>query len=350
MLLILSKSQRKKKYLRDVADSFIRIGRLLEQGYPLEVALTFIQMHVMKMTREQFKIVIVNLQEGHSVHESFRFFDMPKSIKSFLYFYENQGEISEGFTHAGELLRYREKTIYEVSKLIRYPVALLFFCMIVLFLMFRFVLPHFRSYFAMVTEAPPFLFRILLFFLFNLPYLFGVLVLCLLIISIYLYPKMKQYTPYERTMKLLSLPVGKQHVKTVITYFFALQLGRLIRTGMSLQQGLKQFENQDYLPFLQQECVQISHELNQGHSFQEIVKMKDYFRRELSFVIDNGERTGFLGSDLEQYSDILYLELEDSIQRVLNLVQPVLFLVIGGFVFILFFITMLPLFQMLGGL
>ncbi|KHF37765.1 competence type IV pilus assembly protein ComGB [Halalkalibacter okhensis] len=350
MLLILSKRRGKKKYLRDVADSFVRIGRLLEQGYPIEVALTFIQLHVMKRTREQFETVIVNLKEGHSVHESFRFFDMPKSIKSFLYFYEHQGKLADGFKHAGNLLRYREKTIYELSKLLRYPIALLFFCFVVLLLMFQFVLPHFRSYFTMLAESPPFFTSIFLTFLFNLPYLFCGLVLFLLLISILIFSKVKRFTPYERTVKLLSLPIGRLYVKTVITYFFSLQLGRLIRTGMSLQQALKQFEYQDYLPFLQQESVQMLHELDRGHSFEEIVKSKDYLRNELSFVIDNGERTGFLGSDLEQYSDILYLELEDSIQRVMNLVQPLLFVIVGGVVFLLFIITMLPLFQMLGGL
>ncbi|MDT8862764.1 competence type IV pilus assembly protein ComGB [Alkalihalobacillus sp. MEB130] len=342
--------EKNKQHYKEVAKSFIRIGRLLEQGYPLEVALNFILLHTKKTTREQFELVIRHLQEGHSVHESFRSLDIPTSIKSFFYFYEHQGDLEKGFSHAGFLLLQRENTIAELMKLLRYPIALLFFCGLVLLLMFQFVLPHFRSYFLLMNTPPPLLTKWFLSFLYHLPYLLIIACILFVLFFVYFYLKVNKLTPSERTNALVAIPYVQHYVKTVITYFFALQLGRLMRAGMSLQQSLKQFQTQDYLPFLQQECVQISYELQEGLTFQEIVKTKNYLRAEISFVIDNGERTGYLGSDLEQYSDILYLELEDSIQKILHLIQPILFIIVGGFVFILFLVTMLPLFQMVGGI
>jgi competence protein ComGB len=323
---------------------------LLEQGYSLEAALKFIQLHVIQVTKEQIDEVLVNLQEGHPVHEAFRSFDIPASIKAFLYFYDHQGDLAQGFHHAGTLLVQREKVLTDITKLLRYPFALLFFCTVVLVLMFQFVVPHFRSFFTMMNSTPPLLTDIFLSFVYHLPHLVGICVVILIPFLFYFLVKVKKLSPYQRTMKLISIPFCKRYVKTVITYFFSLQIGKFISTGMSLQQALTQFQQQDYLPFLQQECLQISHELHQGRSFQEILNGKAYLRTEISFVVDNGERTGYLGNDLEQYSEILYLELEEALKRGLRLVQPILFLFVGGFVFLLFLATMLPLFQMLGSL
>ncbi|WP_332689900.1 competence type IV pilus assembly protein ComGB [Halalkalibacter lacteus] len=347
---MLSKRRLRKQHLRNVASSFIRIGRLLEQGYPLEAALKFVQLHVIHITRDQINEVLMHLKEGHSVHESFRSFDIPTSIKSFLYFYDHQGNLAQGFTHAGTLLVQREKVLSDVTKLLRYPLVLIFFCTIVLILMFQFVIPHFRSFFTMMNDSPPFLTSVFLSFVYHLPYFVCACIVILFPLIFYFLVKVKKLSPYQRTRKLMSIPFCKKYVKTVITYFFALQLGKFISTGMSLQQSLAQFQKQDYLPFFQQECVQISHELHQGRSFQEILFAKDYLRTELSYVVDNGEKAGYLGNDLEQYSEILYLELEEALKRGLRLVQPVLFLLVGGFVFLLFLATMLPLFQMLGSL
>ncbi|MFC0469518.1 competence type IV pilus assembly protein ComGB [Halalkalibacter kiskunsagensis] len=350
MFLILSKTQSRKQHLQNVASSFIRIGRLLEQGYPLEAALRFVQLHVIQTTSDQIDEVLVNLKEGHSVHEAFRSFDIPASIKSFLYFYDHQGNLAQGFTHAGTLLVQRQKVLADISKLLRYPLVLIFFCALVLLLMFQFVIPHFRSFFTMMNDTPPLLTQVFFSFVNHLPYIVGGCLVILVPLILYLIVKFQKLSPYQRTMKLMSVPFCNGYVKTVITYIFALQLGKFISTGMSLQQSLLQFQKQDYLPFLQQECIQISHELHQGQSFQEILYNKVYLRTELTYVVDNGERTGYLGNDLEQYSEILFLELEEDLKKGFRLVQPILFLFVGGFVFLLFLATMLPLFQMVGSL
>ncbi|GAE25332.1 late competence protein [Halalkalibacter wakoensis JCM 9140] len=349
MFPIIFRNRKTKQHHRDVANSFLRIGRLLQQGYPLEAAIIFMEPHVTVQTSSQFSYVLNLLKEGHPVYEAFQSIDIPTSIKALLYFYHYQGDIAEGFLHAGTLLRYREKIFGELNKLIRYPVALLFFCLVVFVLMYQFVLPHFQSYFSTMSESPSVITSIFLSFLNHLPYLFGGGILVLTLTCFYIIYQSNQLTHYEKIIRLLSLPILKRYVKLIITYFFSLQLGKLMTAGMSLQQALKQFELQNYLPFLQQESVQISHELHQGNSFKEIVRSKQYLKEELAFVIDNGQKTGYLGSDLEQYSDILFSELEETIQRLLHLIQPILFFVIGGFVFLLFLITMLPLFQMLGG-
>jgi competence protein ComGB len=345
-----SKRTLKNQHLKMVATSFQRIGRLLDLGYPLDTALEFIQFHVNQKVKGQIEEALLHLREGHPVYEAFNTFDIPSSIKSFLYFYEQQGQLAQGFTQAGMLLHHRDKVISELLKLLRYPLTLLILCGIVLILMFQFVIPHFRTFFAMVTEAPPLFTLIFMQVLYHIPYFLISTLIMFIIIFLFIRFKIKTWSASKKVMFIIKVPFLKKYVQMVISYFFALQLGKLLRTGMTLQRALFQFENQDYLPFLQQECVLIKYELLQGKAFHQILKEKAFLCDELSIVVVNGEKAGYLALDLEHYSDILFDQLEESVQKGLRIIQPMLFLLIGAFVFLLFLATMLPLFQMLGSL
>lgn len=336
-----------KKQPEATAKHFVRIGRLLEQGYPLITALTFIQLHVSNRTKLQLADVLEHLKAGHPVHEAFLSFDIPPSLKSFLYFYEQQGNIAEGFIQAGSLLEQSEKTKQELVKLLRYPILLLWLCLLILILMYQFVLPHFRSFFSTTTDIP-LLTRMLLLFLHYAPYVVAAILVISCVAIVYYWFKIQSWSSYRKVMVLLSLPVCNKYVQLIITYYFALQLGRLLGAGMSLQQALHLFNKQDYLPFFQQECTLLMHELHQGHSLSSLLSERAYLREELSFVVENGEKTGYLASDLVHYSDMLYREFDDALQRALRSIQPIFFLIVGGIVFLLFLATMLPLFQMVG--
>lgn len=337
----------RKRNLEKTATHFIRIGRLLEQGYPLHTALTFIQLHVPSETKIQIDQVLMQLKEGHPVHEAFQSFDIPLTFKSFLYFYEEQGDLASGFVHAGLLLEKREKMRHEFMKLLRYPLFLLWLCLLLLILMYYLVVPHFKSFFMMMEEIPSLTVLVFRFLEFT-PYVISLFIFLCIVAACYYWYKMKAWSSYQKVTKLLAIPYVGTYVRTIITFYFALQLGRLLDVGMSLQEALRLFTSQDYLLFFQQECVQIMHELHQGHSLAYLISEKIYFNQELIFVVENGEKTGYIAKDLIHYSEMLYQELDERLLKSLRYIQPAFFLLVGGMVFMLFLATMLPLFQMVG--
>ncbi|NEU29638.1 type II secretion system F family protein [bacterium LRH843] len=341
--------RQKSEQLQKTASLFIQIGQLLQQGYPLNTALTFIMLHVSAPTKVQIQEVLEQLKAGHPAYKAFYYFDIPPSFKSFLYFYEQQGNLAEGFIHAGSLLDQREKMKNEVVKLLRYPFFLLWICFLLLTLMYRLVVPHFRSFFSMMNDVP-FLTKIVFRFLDYIPYICASFAMILVGGTIYIYFKVKVWSSYRKIMALLSFPFLREFVQITVTYYFALQLGNLLKAGLPLQEALRLFKSQDYLPFYQQECTQIMNELQQGHTFSSILVQKKYFREQLAFVVENGEKTGYLAKDLVHYSEMLYSQLDGLLRKMLRYISPVFFLIIGGIVFLLFLATMLPLFQMVGAL
>ncbi|WP_100373471.1 competence type IV pilus assembly protein ComGB [Bacillus sp. FJAT-45037] len=329
------------------AKTLHRLGVLLEQGYKMDDALAFMLIHVPDSMKQPLEQVKIALREGQEIHRAFSLFPIPSDIVAFLYFYQFHGQVSEGFIKAGELLKKRQEAKEQVQKLLRYPILLVWICFVVLLVLHQFVVPHFTTLFDTLGGEPPLLTTFVLQSLKAVPYVGFLFLFCLGALAGYLILSKKKWSPKRRMQFYLKVPFLSTMVQQVCTYFFSLQFGRLLLTGTSLQQALSIFEKQEHLPFMQQEAVSLKAELRLGVSLHTLIRKREYFTQELAFVIENGERTGYLGSDLENFSYLIYNEMDDKLKKFMDFLQPIVFLFIGGFIFILFLAIMLPMFQMI---
>ncbi|WP_088103446.1 competence type IV pilus assembly protein ComGB [Halalkalibacter urbisdiaboli] len=325
-------------------------GQLLEQGYTMDSALDFIKLHVDVPINEKLSIVQSELRNGKGVHEAFSYTNISNDILSFLYFYEQRGEVALGFVHAGYLYEKKEMTKKEIRKVLRYPIVLTWFCVMLLILLHQFIVPHFNALFDTLKTSPPFLTNFVFSFLYYLPYLSISIFVLFILCAFYYLLVIKQWETKRKINILLGIPICKKLTRQVLTYYFSLQFGRLLGAGMSLQYALSIFEQQEYLSFFQLEATRLKKELIEGESLHQVVNEGNYFLKQLVFVIENGERTGNLGGDLQYYSEMLFTEVEESIQKMITLFQPLFFLLMGVAIFILFLTVMLPMFQMIGSL
>ncbi|WP_100404794.1 competence type IV pilus assembly protein ComGB [Bacillus solitudinis] len=335
---------------RDLPKYLITIGHLMEKGYPIDSALSFLKHYVKDVTQNKISDVQHELRNGKSVHEAFSYLDVPSDIRSFLYFYEMRGEIGVGFIQAGTAYEKKEKIKIEFRKVFRYPILLAWLCVMVVILMHQFIVPHFQLLFASLTSNPPLLTRIVFSFLDFFPLITVILSGGCFAVFLYYYFAIKKWHPTRKVEILLTIPFCKGITKRLMTYYFSLQFGQLLAAGLSLQHALSIFEEQEYLKFFQLEAGKMNNELNGGEPLHEVIKSCSYFVSQLSFVIENGERTGYLAEDLQYYSSILFQELEGTIHKGMSWLQPIFFLFMGATVFILFLSIMLPMFQMLGTL
>ncbi|MEK4565615.1 competence type IV pilus assembly protein ComGB [Alkalihalobacillus sp. FSL R5-0424] len=341
---------RKKVNQLEQAKRLIRIGNLLQQGYSMDAALSFIALHGNETVQVQLEHVQADLHSGVRIHEAFEHLNLPADILSFIYFYEEQGEVANGFIQAGIVFEGREKTRVQIQKLLRYPLVLGWAGVMVLIIVQQFIVPHFQNLFVSMNSNPPALTAFFFKFLENLPLIAcGILVV---LISLYMYyrVKIKPMPPHLKINKLLQLKITRRVTCRILTYYFSLQFGRLLAGGMSIQHALSIFEQQSHLPFFQHEAVQMKRELQQGESLSQMLQNRHYFLKDLSFVVENGNRTGYLASDLQNYSELLFVDLEESLKKGMAFLQPVFFIGMGGFIFVVFLSVMLPMFEMIGAL
>ncbi len=327
-----------------------RLGDLLQKGYHMENALSFLQVYSSDYLKNQIELIRVQLRDGATLCASLDCLNLPNEIRSYVYFYEEQGELAEGLVLAASLAQKRLATKKQFQKLLRYPLFLLWGTVVVLIVLNHFIVPHFQALFVTMQQSPPLLTKMFFQFLEVFPYI------CLAILAIgtcgafFLFKHFKETSPHDKIVFLLKWNRSKVFVQQLISYYFSLQLGRLLETGMTFQQALTIFENQSLLRFFQAEASMMKKALATGESLVAYMQSQEYYLNELSIVIENGMRTGTVSGDLQQYSIWLFQEMEDKLQKGVVWLQPILLICIGGFVFLLFLVVMLPMFEMIGSL
>ncbi|WP_059103245.1 competence type IV pilus assembly protein ComGB [Shouchella shacheensis] len=344
------KAKRRVKDNPERARMLIRLGRLLMQGYTTDAALSFLRVHVSPEIKQGLAEMQKDLRLGKRVHEGLEHLHLPAEILSFVYFYEEQGNVAGGLIQAGALFEKREQTKKNIQKLMRYPVLLIWVSLLVIIVLNQFIVPHFQALFSTMNSEPPFLTGLFLDGMSYFPYVAFALLLLGALVFLYVQRRMKPRSPHEKVAFLLAFKPTHHLTKRLLTYYFSLQFGRLLDAGMSMQQALHVFEKQNHLKFFSDEATRLKIDLSKGEPFHELLEKKSYFLTELSFVVENGTRTGYLAADMQHYSELLYQELDEGLQKGLTWLQPVFLILIGGFVFGLFLAVMLPMFEMIGAL
>ncbi|GAF63770.1 competence protein ComGB [Bacillus sp. TS-2] len=325
-----------------------RISQLMEQGYPLSIALSFMKLHAEPLLQVLYDKVEKELMKGIPVYEAFETFDLPKDVLAFLYFYDKQGNLAKGFEQASIIYQKKEKVKKELSKVLKYPLLLIWLSIIVLILIQQFIVPQLTQLFYSIQNSPPLITSFFFMFIEHIPLFFVVIALCLILLFLFYVFKIRNWSSKKKITCLLAVPGMKRKVKQVVTYFFSLQLGRLIKAGMNVSMALHVFENQNYIVFFSEEVKVMKSEFTQGYSFTEIIMKKSYFTSELALVMENGERTGYLGENLESYGQLLFDEIDSSLKAIITMVQPIFFIMIGFFVLFLFLAVLLPMFNLIG--
>ncbi|WP_017726959.1 competence type IV pilus assembly protein ComGB [Halalkalibacterium ligniniphilum] len=347
---MLSRLTRKKWTNRKKAQFLIHVGRLLEQGYRIHDALAFLSLHQTAPVQTKLQQIKNELKAGRSIHEAFYLIELPKDILTHLYISEKNGGVDQGFQRAGEILGQREELKARFQKLLRYPLFLLWVTCLLIFVMFQYLLPHLQHLFTSIDADMPFL-TVLFFRLIEaLPWFlflsFVVSIAGLLVV----YYRYRTYTSYQWMTHLVRFPILKEFLIGFLTFSFSSYLSGLLKGGLPVIEALKFFEQQNYMTFFQEEASVLLCELKNGERLSDCIEKRSHYQKELAFVIANGEKTGYLATDLQYYSMMLYRDFEDRFQQRMVMIQPILFMLIGGLVLVMFLAMMLPVFQMIGAL
>ncbi|HHY22544.1 MAG TPA: hypothetical protein GX525_11865, partial [Bacilli bacterium] len=151
------------------AEFLIQLGRLLEQGYTLSIAIELLALGEKAQQRGRLQIVTERLRQGEKVHEAFEILELPSDIIGFIYFAETYGDMAKGLQEAGKLYLKREQLKQQLQKLFRYPLFLLWLLLVIAFVMVHYLFPHFKQMFSSLDLELPMTTIIFLFMIDILP-------------------------------------------------------------------------------------------------------------------------------------------------------------------------------------
>ncbi|SDI32449.1 competence type IV pilus assembly protein ComGB [Natribacillus halophilus] len=343
--------RRKDKWkAKNKARFFLNVGRLLQRGYTLNHGAKLLMYGEPPHARNTISSWIATLQDGRAWVESLELLKIPSDISAYLYFSERYGMLSHGFYYAGRMLEQRERFKEKVRTLARYPILLIWIIATLFLFMTLFVFPQFEELFATMDIDYPAITSFTFTLFEGLPFAFGAFIVVTVGFYAYYQQRFKKLHSFQQIRTVEKIPGSKRWLHLYITYTVSLQMSQLLKGGLSAHDALQVFIKQRQMPFLQAEGERIQTDLNEGKSLHDAIAGASYYQQEFADVIRHGQAAGQLAEDLAHYSEMLWEELNERTRKTTVMIQPFLFLVIGGFILLLFLSIFLPIFQLITSL
>ncbi|WP_456274920.1 competence type IV pilus assembly protein ComGB [Bacillus sp. AK031] len=338
------------KSLKDKGLFLRRLGELLTNGYSLTEAIEFLFIGELDGRDASKQRLLFQLQNGSSLSQSLEVLGLPLHVCSQIYFAERHGRMAETLIQAGDYMITRQKDRQALLKVLTYPLVLLTLLIGAITLLKSVLFPQFQTLYSSLGYTPDAAIRIFLRFVEMVPVFVSFLILLCVIISAVFYFRIRSSTPLKKAELYFGIPFLSSYLKLLYTQFFSRELSYLLNSGMSINQALKEVENQSYRPLFKEVAERVSVDLRVGKSFPEALEGFSLFTEGLSEVIRHGERRGHLPHELLMYSQYCMESLEQSGKKVISFIQPGVFLFVGIFILLIYFSIMIPLFQVMQSL
>ena len=241
-----------------------------------------------------------------------------------------------------------EKLFSKVKKIIFYPEMVLTIALTLSIGMLVLIVPKFSELYSAKDKTLPFITEIL-FFLSNLLVDNYIFLLVLLILSSVLLSFLAKKTTIITKLKysiLSNMPVFKTILSQSRIVYFTQNVALMLNASLRLDLILETFlSNKQADPILQKECLSVLTLIKQGYAFSECLNT-EVFESQTVQMLSVGEKSGKLAEMSEYVSQIYKKKLDDQLDILSQLLEPVLMVVLGGIVGTIIVGLYLPIFDM----
>ncbi|MBM7617776.1 competence protein ComGB [Weissella uvarum] len=307
------------------AEFFIRLGRLLDNGFDLMTALQ-LMMQQKRLWGADFQYIMSELQAGKALKDALKPFVDQKLVAE-LYFVELHGELIAYLNQLGQRERHHHQYVRKFWQLASYP---LFLLGLILVLTFYFV-HQFSKQTLDLSNG----------------WIWGWMGagLGIMIAGWKWHPQLSWWVQY--------VPGLSDLWRTNLQVQLCFQMGCLIKAGVNLADILLIFEQQPVLRTLRSYATlenAVKQALDQGRPLSEVLQFLHCLPKGIQSLFDVGQTSEKVGLSLLHFAKELQRELEQNILLYLQLSQPLLFMLIGICIIGLYGEFLLPNYQTIEGL
>lgn len=325
-----------------------KVSELLSEGYALNEAIRFMSFHVKEKYRQDIETCIQMLTKGNSLYTAFEKLGFHRDVLSYLFFAEKHGDIHFALKESSVMLEKQLLHLEKFIQVLRYPLFLIALLLIILFVIQAVVTPQFSYMYEAVDLNASFFLTFVMFTIQGIKTFFFILFSFLLLLFFYYWVSFRKKPPLEKQKLLMKIPIVSKGLRLFHSYYFSLQMSNLLKGGLSVFECFTLFQEQHFLHFYREEANLFIEKLKKGESLEIIFAESPFFEQELSSVVQHGQAVGQLSKELYMYSRFVLERMEQKIMRIISYIQPVVFLMIGVFVLIIYLSILLPMYQMMG--
>jgi type IV pilus assembly protein PilC len=247
---------------------------------------------------------------------------------------EAGGILEEVLSRLADFLEARSRLTQKVQAAMYYPVAVMIVAILVLWGMLTFILPVFKNIFSsMGAELPAFTNMLLsLSEVVRSPWMLVFLAAC----GAAAWGIKQWYKTEIGQMKIdsliLRLPVFGDLLKKVAIARFSRTFGTLVRSGVPMLSALEVVKETAGNAVIQKSIENIHTEVRQGGTISKPLSKDKLFPPMVTQMIAIGEETGKLDDMLQKIADFYDVEVENSVEALTSLLEPIMVVGIGGIV------------------
>ncbi len=272
----------------------------------------------------------------------------PPFFSSMVYVGENADCLDKVLINVAEYYEFEDKTKKKIKGALAYPIILLLMILVILVIMLVFVIPTFMQSFSSMGITMPAI-TVALFNLSTFMQENGLIVLGLvaaLIIILWLLkflPSIQYFYDYLK----IKLPLFKKINMALFTSRFCRSLGLLLANGsdtLGALQVLKKTINNKYLA---KQFDEVITKVSMGFSLSAALQNEMDVSPILIQMIIIGEKTGELDVTLTRTAPFFASQAERALESITTVIQPVLLILLGGTIAILFLAVYSPILEMI---
>lgn len=342
---ILKTTVSRKKWATKVQANFLlQLSELSREGFPLYDSIQFLEI-TMPNQRTDFQTIKNHLETGSSfVHAITPLGFDPRTLTQ-LHLAIQHGDFIRTLHYCSEYIKSIENQRKTFFKVTIYPFFLIFMAISMLFVVRKFMLPTLES----LGQPANMVTKLVLWYLRYLPQLFIVGMTLILILLGTLYVYWRRSDALKRAIVLAKLPFIGRYVRLYYSFYFSKELANFLENGLSLTNMIEELKKQEYDQLLAGLAHQMERSLFAGHSLPVFIAGIPIFTKELVWIMYQGELTSQLSKKLDFYAATCFKDLINRLEKLITLIQPILFLGVGLLVVLIYLTLMLPMINLMTG-
>ncbi|MEZ0344283.1 MAG: type II secretion system F family protein [Caldimicrobium sp.] len=329
-----------------------QFATVLEAGLPIVRGLETL---ALQQKNPFFKEVLSDIKRkvegGNSLSEAMA--NYPKIFSTLYLQMVRSGESSGNLDVVlKRLAAYLEKIIALKSKIkhaMIYPSVIVFVTIVVVSIIMLYVIPKFAELFREAGQTLPLPTQILINISYNFKSIFGIFVLSLIALAVFIkYYRRSEQGKYNTDKILLKLPLLGQLFHKAALSRVARTLANLIAAGIPLLQALSIAGETSGNKVIEKAMEDIKVNVSAGHTIADPMFFTGVFPYMVVEMVRIGEMSGNLEEMLTKVADFYEEEVDRTVQTLSTLIEPILLIILGVIIGGILVALYLPIFQ-LGG-
>lgn len=259
---------------------------------------------------------------------------------------EESGRLDIALDNLSKYMEDTERIKDKINSALRYPLFVLGFFFLVVFIIVFFIVPKFKAMFLHAGAKLPLVTLIVVgiseFIMKNFLWvIFGVV---FAVLAIWFLTKLPKAALVFDAIKFKIPVLGKIFKKVAISRL-CWTMAILLSGGISLITALKIGSEVNNNAYLKNIIMKIRANLMGGHTLSNEIRKELFFPSMIVKMVQVGEKSGKIADMLQRSADYYSQETEKSVQDITALIEPVLIILIGGLVLITVLALYLPIFR-----